>query len=122
MSEAEAREFWAQDLGFGPGHSLRPADVERAIEAAGLQLLRRVDFGGEWGEYHQERNGTPGRRLLHASRLLRDPRRYVEQFGEENYRVMLTDCLWHVYGMIGKLHGVAFLVRKSSMARDLLSR
>ena len=84
MSEAEAREFWAQDLGFGPGHSLRPADVERAIEAAGLQLLRRVDFGGEWGEYHQERNGPPGRRLLHASRLLRDPRRYVEQFATDD--------------------------------------
>ena len=28
---------------------------------------------------------------------------------DANYRIMLGDCLWHVYRMIGKLHGAAFI-------------
>jgi len=32
----------------------------------------------------------------------------VDEFGESNYRIMLGDALWHVYRMIGKLHGAAF--------------
>ena len=44
-----------------------------------------------------------------AARLLRDPDRYVAEFGEANYQVMLGDCLWHVYRMIGKLTGVALV-------------
>ena len=53
---------------------------------------------------------APEERLVHTARLLRDPHRYIQRFGEENYRVMLADCLWHVYRMIGKLYGVAFVV------------
>ena len=41
--------------------------------------------------------------MLHASRLLRDPERYVAQFGQAAYEIVLGDCLWHVYAMIGKL-------------------
>jgi len=68
MSDAEARQFWEVDLGYGPAHSLRPADVEAAIAAVGLDLCRRIDFAGEWGEYAQERSGAGGRRLLHTAR------------------------------------------------------
>jgi hypothetical protein len=112
MSEAEARAFWEVDLGYGQAHSVRPADVEAAMAAAGLELRRRVDYAGEWGEYAQERTGAGGRRLAHAARLLRDPGRYVERFGEAAYRTMLGDCLWHVYRMIGKLYGAAFVFSK----------
>ena len=64
-------------------------------------------------EVSRSRSGSArlagGRRLVHAARLLRDPQRYINEFGESNYRVMLGDCLWHVYRMIGKLHGAAFI-------------
>jgi len=113
MSEAEAREFWETDLGYGEAHSMRASDIEAAIGAAGLELRRRIDFTSEWGEYAQERSGASGRRLVHAARLLRDPQRYATAFGEAAYRIMLADCLWHVYRMIGKLHGAAFVFTKA---------
>jgi SAM-dependent methyltransferase len=112
MSDEEARAFWAFELGYGHAHSVRPADVEVAVASVGLELRRRIDFAGEWGEYAQERTGAGGRRLVHAARLLRSPQRYVERFGEAAYRIMLGDCLWHVYRMIGKLHGAAFIFAK----------
>jgi hypothetical protein len=54
-----------------------------------------MEIGSEWGELAEEENGKPGRRLLWAARLLRDPERYVARFGRANYEVMLGDCLWH---------------------------
>ena len=112
MSDAEAREFWEVQLGYGPAHSVRPMDLGEAIRFAGLDVVEEVDFGSEWGELAQEASGAGGRRLLHAARLLRDPSRYIEQFGELYCRIMLGDCLWHVHRMTGKLYGVAFLFRK----------
>jgi hypothetical protein len=35
---------------------------------------------------------------------------YVERFGQAAYDLMLADCLWHVYGMIGKLSRHAFVL------------
>jgi len=113
MNDAEAYAYWSHDLGYGEARSVRPADIEAAIASAGLNLQRRVDFASEWGEYAQEHTGAGGRRLVHAARLLRDPRRYIDKYGETNYHIMLGDCLWHVYRMIGKLHGAAFIFNKS---------
>ncbi|MEY2432512.1 MAG: hypothetical protein QOC92_2237 [Acidimicrobiaceae bacterium] len=108
MTDAEAEEFWRSG---GTAKSVRPDDMEHAINAARLSVTDRVDFGSEWGEAGQERSGTPGRRLLHAARLLRAPGRYIDEFGDTAYRIMMSDCLWHIYRMIGKLHGAAFLFR-----------
>jgi SAM-dependent methyltransferase len=108
MSDDEAREFWEGNPS-DPAHSVRALDIETAAETAGMELRDRVDFGSEWGEFAQEQSGAGGRRLVHAARLLRDPQRYVEEFGESAYRIMLSDCLWHVYRMIGKLQGAAFV-------------
>ncbi|WP_161606198.1 class I SAM-dependent methyltransferase [Microlunatus speluncae] len=111
MTAVEAHWLASQELGFGPARELRPADVEEAIRVAGLEIRQRVDYASEWGEAGQERDGSAGRRLTHAARLLRTPQRYIDRYGAANYRIMLADCLWHVYRMIGKLWGVAFLLR-----------
>ena len=108
MTDDEAVEFWRGAAGAA---SVRPEDVEQAIASAGLVLVERVDLAGEWGEWAQERTGAGGRRLLHAARLLRAPDRYREAYGETAYRIMLDDCLWHVYRMIGKLHGAVITFR-----------
>jgi SAM-dependent methyltransferase len=109
MSDVEAAAFWASDMGYDHAHSIRPTEMAAAITWAGFEMRQQVDFASEWGEYAQERSGAAGRRLLHAARLLRDPARYTQAFGEVAYRIMLADCLWHVYRMIGKLEGVAFV-------------
>ena len=108
MGDEEAVAFWRSAAGAA---SVRPDDLAAAIEAAGLTVDERVDYGSEWGEAAQERSGEPGRRLVHAARLLRDPGRYVEEFGEAAYRIMLGDCLWHVHRMLGRLSGAAFTFR-----------
>ncbi len=110
MTEDEAQWFADQEMGFGPAQSLRPSDIGSAVISAGLVVRQRVDYASEWGEAAQEADGAGGRRLVHTARLLRDPHRYIQRFGEENYRVMLVDCLWHVYRMIGKLYGAAFVI------------
>jgi SAM-dependent methyltransferase len=90
--------------------SMRPERTETAIADAGLHIDRCLIVGTEWGEYVQEHAEAPGRHLLHAARLIRDPDRYVTRFGQENYDIKLGDCLWHIYRMIGKLSGRIYLL------------
>ena len=94
--------------------SMDPAHTETAIGAAGLDIERCIVLGTEWGEFDQEQTGKPGRKLLHAGRLLRDPDRYVARFGRANYDIALGDCLWHVYRLIGKLSGRVYVLRATS--------
>jgi SAM-dependent methyltransferase len=89
-----------------------PDRIEAAFAAAGFDTEQRIELQGEWGERAQEDRGEPGRRLLHASRLLRAPERYIKQFGQANYDLMLADCFWHIYRMIGKLTPRVYLLRK----------
>jgi SAM-dependent methyltransferase len=100
----EPREAaWLFDtMGVVPANA-DPARTEAAIAAAGLRIDQRIAIGAEWGEWAEERHGHGGRKLLHASRLQRDPARYIERYGQPAYDMMLGDCLWHVYAMIGKL-------------------
>jgi SAM-dependent methyltransferase len=92
--------------------SLRPAAAEAAMAAAGFRIEERVVLGSEWGEYAEERAGAATRRLLHTARMLRARDRYVERFGQAAYDVMLCDCFWHVYRMLGKLQGRVYLLSK----------
>lgn len=92
--------------------SADPALTEGAIASAGLRLDERVDLA-EWGEWAEEHTGKSSRRLLYASRLLRDPHRYVAQFGQAAHDIMLGDCLWHVYAMIGKLERRVYLLSRA---------
>ena len=108
MTDQEAEQFW--DAGFWAGLSSRgllPEDIEQALLRAGLVVDQRVDYASEWAELAQQQDGTPGRRLLYAARLLRQPDHYIEKFGEDNYNIMLSDCYWHIFRMLGKLSGYA---------------
>lgn len=113
ITDAEVEELSA----LAP-NSLRPAEIDDALRRGGLTIDEQVDFRSEWGELSQERDGTAGRRLLYAARLLRQPDRYIERFGRANYDIMLGDCLWHVYRMIGKLTGYAVTFTKPELSRS----
>lgn len=90
--------------------NMRPDYAETAMRRAGLRIEERIILGTEWGEYGEERSGKGNRNLLHAARLLREPDRYIERFGRENYDIALGDCLWHVYRLIGKLSDRVYLL------------
>jgi hypothetical protein len=83
-----------------------PERAEAAIEEAGL----RIALGTEWAEWGHERSGKGGRKLLHATRLLREPDRYIERYSKANYDIALGDGLWHVYRLIGKLSDRIYLL------------
>jgi SAM-dependent methyltransferase len=91
-----------------------PAVLDDAIAASGLEVVDTIDLAGEWGEWSQEQDGRAGRALLHLARLLREPDRYVAEFGEAAYEVMLGDCRWHVYRMMGKLAGRIDVLQRRS--------
>jgi SAM-dependent methyltransferase len=108
LEPAEAA-FLIPVMGCVP-ESMRPERTETAIADAGLHIDRCLIVGTEWGEHVQEHAQAPGRHLLHAARLIRDPDRYITRFGRENYDIKLGDCLWHIYRMIGKLSGRIYLL------------
>ena len=96
---------WLFDvMGVVPG-SADPAVLDRAIARSGLRVVDTIDLSSEWGEWSEEDSGRAGRALLHLARLRRDPERYRAEFGDAAYDVMLGDCRWHVYRMMGKLAG-----------------
>lgn len=109
MEPKEAAAMWAVTESV-PANS-DPRHVEAAIASAGFEVERNIELGTEFGEYAAEHTGKPGQQLLHAARLLRDPGRYIAQFGRNNYDIMLGDSFWHVYRMIGKLSSRIYLLR-----------
>ncbi|MBO0681684.1 MAG: hypothetical protein J2P45_00895 [Candidatus Dormibacteraeota bacterium] len=108
LTKREAGLFWAP-LNAAVSSS-DPARVEAAIAASGLKLDRWFSVGLEWGEHLAEVSGGGPRRILHLARLLRVPDRYVGMFGRWAYDVMVADCLWHVYRMMGKVDERVYLL------------
>jgi SAM-dependent methyltransferase len=110
LEPREAEWLWrALELAQGSGD---PARTEAAIAAAGLRVEERIELTERVGEWSEEQSGAVGRRLLHAARLLREPERYRERFGEAAYEIMLGDCLWQVYAMLGKLERRVYLLAR----------
>lgn len=96
---------WLFDVMGVVPDSADPSVIDAAIADSGLQVVDTIDLAGEWGERAQEEDGHAGRALLHLARLLREPERYRAEFGSAAYDVMLGDCRWHVYRLMGKLAG-----------------
>ena len=92
--------------------NMEPAFHESSIHSAGLAIDHTYVLGSEWGEYEQEHTGKPAAKLLHAARLLREPQRYIDKYGAQNYDIALGDALWHVYRMIGKLSGRIYVLSR----------
>ena len=49
---------------------------------------------------------------MHVSRLLRGRPVFEERFGTDAYEAMLTDNLWGVYQMIGKLNPHVYVLSR----------
>jgi SAM-dependent methyltransferase len=110
LGAGEADRLFAV-MGVVPA-SADPDVVDAAIAASGLEVVETLDLASEWGEWSEEQDGHAGRALLHLARLLRRPERYRAEFGDEAYDVMVGDCRWHVYRMMGKLAGRIDVLQK----------
>jgi SAM-dependent methyltransferase len=103
LTPEEAARLWP--VGGIHASSVDPRHFEAAITAAGLTIDQSIQLQGEWRERLEEDGaGLSSRQLLWVSRLLRNRPAYIERFGIDAYEVMLTDSLWGVYQMIGKLN------------------
>lgn len=103
LSPAEAAFLWPP-AGIH-ATSLDPRRIEAAITGAGLRIEQCVQLHGEARERLEEDGvATTSRQLLWASRMLRNREAYEKRFGAIAYEYVLTDCLWGVYQMIGKLN------------------
>jgi len=93
--------------------SVDPEHFEAAITASGLLVRQLIGLHGEWRE-HAEEDGTglSSRQLLWASRLLRKRSIYEDRFGADACDAMLSDSLWGVYQMIGKLSPRIYLLSR----------
>lgn len=107
----EAERLWPPVGIFAS--NVDPRYFETAIDAAGLKIAQCINLQGSWRERAEEDGaGTSSRQLLHASRLLRNRQQYEDTFGTDAYNAMLTNSLWGVYQMIGKLSPRAYLLSR----------
>jgi SAM-dependent methyltransferase len=108
--EPDEAVWWISSRGVSTAANARPEHAEAALARCRIRIDESVDLGSEWGERGQETTGEAGRRLLHAARLLRRPELYAQRFGQRAYDIMLGDCFWHIYRMIGKLTTRVYLL------------
>ena len=93
--------------------SVDPARFEAAITGSGLAIVRSIQLHGEWRErLEEDGRGFSSRQLLWVSRLLRNREAYEGRFGADAYAAMLTDSLWGVYQMIGKLNPRLYMLSR----------
>jgi SAM-dependent methyltransferase len=111
LTPAEAARMWPP-AGVHAS-SVDPRHFEAAIAAGGLAIAQRIELHGEWREWSEEEGDHRGsRQLLHVSRLLRNRQVLEERFGTDAYEAMLTDNLWGVYQMIGKLNPHVYVLSR----------
>jgi hypothetical protein len=108
--EGNERAWLWQTMGAVPESADRSA-FESSFAGAGFRAQQVMELAGQWNEHAEEATGRSSRHLLHAARLLRDPERFVEKYGQAAYDIMLGDAFWHVYLMIGKLAARVYLLR-----------
>jgi SAM-dependent methyltransferase len=93
--------------------SMSPFHFESVAEDEGFRIQACDVIGSEWREAWEE-DGTAmtSRQLLHAARLLRGADTLLPRLGETAYRVELSNALWGVYQMIGKLEPRIYVLHK----------
>ncbi|WP_326796410.1 class I SAM-dependent methyltransferase [Streptomyces sp. NBC_01808] len=99
------------DLAVAP-ERMSPEDFRTRALAAGFTIELTDIIGSEWREaWEEDGEGLTSRQLLYAARLIRKSEQLRAELGDVDYRVELSNALWGVYQMIGKLEPWIFLLR-----------
>jgi 2-polyprenyl-3-methyl-5-hydroxy-6-metoxy-1,4-benzoquinol methylase len=86
---------------------------EAAVEGSPFGVESIDVVGSEWREaWEEDGTGRTSRQLLHAARLMRNRQELQSRLGEILYRVELSNALWGVYQMIGKLEPRIYVLSK----------
>jgi sarcosine/dimethylglycine N-methyltransferase len=105
LLEARERARLFEALTLSPAAMDRTV-VERAIDAAGFEVVSDEHVGGEWVEHdleHDEDASSVVASLLAVSRLVRARDRFLAALGPAWYERMLAFKQWRLYLILGKL-------------------
>lgn len=87
-------------------------DFESRADSAGFSISVLDIVGSQWREaWEEDGRGVTSRQLLRAARLIRCADETLGELGELPYRAELSDALWGVYQMIGKLEPRIYILR-----------
>ena len=87
--------------------------IEAAAAAAGLELVRKDELGGEWRERMiEDGDWDAGDTLLRLSRLGRRRDGLVAEFGAAAVDAYVGGHLWGVYQLLGKLCPTVYVWRR----------
>lgn len=94
--------------------SMNRASLERALSSH-FTVVQKVDLGSQHRQHAIESGDDETlRNLVRASRLMSWPDVYRAEHGDLAYRTALTEALWGVYQLLGKLSSVVYLLRRRS--------
>lgn len=98
-------------------HSIIPENMdwhylEEVVQAAGFRIETVDIIGSEWREFRVESGRDDvGQDLMSLARMRRNEAALVERFGRSRYEATLSDILWGVYLLLGKLSSSIYVLR-----------
>lgn len=102
------------DLAVEPA-SFDLTNFEAAVEASPFAVESIDVIASEWREsWEEDGTGRTSKQLLHVARLIRNGQEVRARLGEIPYRVELSNALWGIYQMIGKLEPRIYILIKPS--------
>jgi ubiquinone/menaquinone biosynthesis C-methylase UbiE len=112
LSKDEAKILFA--LGNGNDENLTSKQTEEALSKHFKVIDKRI-IGSQFTQYDTERQkeqSQAAKDLLKVSRLLTQPDKYIEKYGEKVYKIVLAEAMWSPYILLGKIEPTVFIVQK----------
>ncbi len=113
LDEREAREI--DETQGGAAGGLSEARAEQCI-SENFAVVKKMVISSQFTQ-HDVENGKDEseatKSLLRIARLLTWPERYIKQYGEEQYWIVLAGSHWPLYILLGKVRPTVFIVEKA---------
>ncbi len=113
MSEEEGN-FLGSTLGGDRGELLGGDETETALKKY-LNIIEKRVIGSEFGQHAIEKQADQSeaaKNLLKVARLQTWPDKYIKQYGEKTYQIVLAEVMWSPFILLGKLEPTAFVAQK----------
>lgn len=111
LSAAEYAMF--NDWLGGEGEMIDAASFLRVSEPV-FHLREKVVIGSQFNQARIQAAGADSevaQNLLKIAHLLTWPQHYIDQYGEQTYRIVLAEVHWSVYILLGKLEPTMFVLQ-----------